>query len=257
MALGWGDLLLLGGTQLLSGFMQSGAAKEAGQLQAGAALMGIEEQRRQFDRVQEILKPYVSAGEQALTGFTPYQTLGTEALAQQRALSGLAGPEAQAAAVRGIETSPLFLANVRQGEEALLQRASATGGLRGGNLQAALAQFRPQMLGQAIAQQYERFGGLAGAGFGASQRLAELGQASAAGVGTAGSSMASNVSNLLQQQGAAQAGSALGQAGAFQGLLNLPTGLIGAQIGAGGRMGLGFGSLFGRGTPAVTNYPGA
>lgn len=246
MALGWGDLLLLGGTQLLSGFMQSGAAEEAGQLQAGAALMGIEEQRRQFDRVQEILKPYVSAGEQALTGFTPYQTLGTEALAQQRALAGLAGPEAQAAAVRGIETSPLFLANVRQGEEALLQRASATGGLRGGNLQAALAQFRPQMLGQAIAQQYERMGGLAGAGFGASQRLAELGQASAAGVGTAGSTMATNVSNLLQQQGAAQAGSALGQAGAFQGLLNLPAGLIGAQIGAGGKPVLGFGSLFGR-----------
>jgi hypothetical protein len=205
MALGWDDLLLLGGTQLLGGYMQSSAASEAGQLQSAAALAGIEEQRRQFDRIQQILAPYTQAGQQALGGFTPYQTLGTEALAQQRALAGLAGPEAQAAAVRGIETSPLFQANVRQGEESLLQRASATGGLRGGNIQAALAQFRPQMLGQAISQQYERMGGLAGAGFGASQRLAELGQASAAGTGTAGSTMATNVSNLLQQQGAAQA----------------------------------------------------
>lgn len=246
MALGWDDLLLLGGTQLLGGYMQSSAAREAGQLQSAAALAGIEEQRRQFDRIQQILAPYTQAGQQALGGFTPYQTLGTEALAQQRALAGLAGPEAQAAAVRGIETSPLFQANVRQGEESLLQRASATGGLRGGNIQAALAQFRPQMLGQAISQQYERMGGLAGAGFGASQRLAELGQASAAGTGTAGSTMATNVSNLLQQQGAAQAGAALGQGGAYQGLLNLPAGLVGAQIGAGGRMGLGFGSLFGR-----------
>jgi hypothetical protein len=246
MALGWTDLLILGGSQLLSGIMGSNAAEEAAGLQAGAAAAGIEEQRRQFDRIQEILKPYVQAGQQALPGFTPYQTLGTEALAQQRAIAGLAGPEAQAAAIQGIESSPLYQAQVRQGEEAMLARASATGGLRGGNLQAALAQFRPQMLGQAIESQYNRFGGLAGAGYGASQRLAELGQASAGGTAAAGSTMATNVSNLLQQQGAAQAGGALGQAGAFQGLMNLPAGLIGAQIGAGGKMGLGFGSLFGR-----------
>ncbi len=244
MALGWGDLLLLAGSQLAGGYMQSRAAGKAAGIQGAAAEAGIEEQRRQFDRVQQILAPYTITGMQALEGFAPYQALGTEALAQQRAISGLAGPEAQAAAVRGIETSPLFQANVRQGEEALLQRASATGGLRGGNLQAALAQFRPQMLGQAIESAYGRFGGLAGAGLGATQRLAELGQASAAGVGTAGSSMSANVSNLLQQQGQAAAGGALGQAGAYQGLFNLPAGLIGAQIGSGGRMGLGFGSLF-------------
>ena len=206
MALGWDDLLLLGGTQLLGGYMQSSAASEAGQLQSAAALAGIEEQRRQFDRIQQILAPYTQAGQQALGGFTPYQTLGTEALAQQRALAGLAGPEAQAAAVRGIETSPLFQANVRQGEESLLQRASATGGLRGGNIQAALGQFRPQLLSSLIEQQYGRLGGIAGAGLGVTGDIFSKGQASATGQAAAGIQSASNIGNLLANQAAATAG---------------------------------------------------
>ena len=86
----------------------------------------------------------------------------------------------------------------RQGEEAILQQASATGGLRGGNVQAALSQFRPQVLNSLIEQQYNRLGG-----------LATLGQASAAGQGAQGMASASNIGNLLANQGAAIAGGQL------------------------------------------------
>jgi hypothetical protein len=163
---------------------QAKAAEAAGQIQAGASESAIAEQRRQFDVLTELLRPYVEAGQPALQG--------------QQALIGLRGAPEQQAAISGLEQSPFFQSAVRQGEEALLQRASATGGLRGGNIQAALAQFRPQMLESQIAQQYERLGG-----------LTSLGQRSAAGQGAAGMETAGSIGNLLAQRGAALAGGQL------------------------------------------------
>ena len=52
------------------------------------------------------------------------------------------------------------------------------------------------------------------------------------------------IARLQAERGAALAGGELGQAKAFSGLLNLPAQVLGAQYGAGGKLGLGFGSLF-------------
>jgi len=212
-------LIAVGGN-LLSSSMQADAASEAAGAQSGAAQAGIDEQRRQFDEIQRLLAPYVQAGQPALAGM--------------QNLIGLGGAQAQQQAIAGIEQSPLLQALTRQGEEAILQRASATGGLRGGNVQAALAQFRPQMLQQALEQQYSRLGG-----------LTSLGQQSAARVGTAGMNTGVNVGNLLQQQGAAQAGGALGSAAPFAQLAQIPGQLAGLQMATGRNV---FGGLFG-GTP--------
>jgi hypothetical protein len=208
--------LIVGGSQLVGNMMQADAASEAAGIQAGASEAGIVEQRRQFDALQALLKPYTEAG--------------LPALQQQQALLGLQGPEAEQAAIERIRGGETFQALAQQGEEALLQRDSATGGLRGGNIQGALAQFRPALLKQAIEQQYGRLGG-----------MTSLGQQSAAGVGTAGMQTGTNVANLLAQQGAARAGGELGEAKAFSGLFNLPAQVLGFQYGAGGKAGLGFG----------------
>lgn len=210
--------LIVGGSQLIGGMMQADAAGDAAGAQVAASQAGIEEQRRQFNLVRELLQPYVA--------------VGTPALQQQQALIGLQGPQAQEQAIAGLEGSPLFQARVRQGEEALLQRASATGGLRGGNIQAALAQFRPQMLQQEIETQYGRLGG-----------LTSLGQQSAAGVGTAGLQTGARVAGLYGDIGAAEAGSELAQGKAMAGLFNLPAQFLGMQYGA--KVGTpGFGSIF-------------
>jgi hypothetical protein len=103
----------------------------------------------------------------------------------------------QAAAVSRIEGQPMFQSIARQGEDAILQNASATGGLRGGNTQGALARFRPQLLNQFIQEQYARLAG-----------ITELGQNAAAGVGSAGLTTGANIGNLLTQQGLAQAAGA-------------------------------------------------
>jgi hypothetical protein len=129
---------------------------------------------------------------------------------------GLSGAEAQAAYVAQQEQSPIFQALARQGEEAMLQQASATGGLRGGNVQGALAQFRPALLNQFLTQQYDRLGG-----------MTSLGQQSAAGVGTAGMQSATSIAGLLGEAGAARAGSALGVGQALSGPFNLASSLGG------------------------------
>lgn len=191
------------------GASKSGKASgKAAEAQSEASQAGVEEQRRQFDKLVELLSPYTKAGEGALS-------------AQQNIL-GLGGAQAQQAAISGIEQSPYFQSTARQGESAILQNASATGGLRGGNTQGALAQFRPQLLNQLVQQQYQNLGG-----------ITALGQNSAAQQGNAGMQSASNIGNLLAQGGAAQAGGIIGQANAQNQLISNLIGIGGAAYGAG------------------------
>lgn len=165
----------------------AGAARSAGAAQERAAQLGVDEQRRQFDSMRDLLSPYVKAGDPALQAI-----MGA---------AGLLGPGSQQEFADQQSQSPMFQALARQGEDAILQNASATGGLRGGNVQGALGQFRPALLNQFIEQQYGRLSG-----------IAQMGQNSAAGVGMAGMQTGNNIANLLGQQGAAQAGAQLGVA---------------------------------------------
>ena len=209
-----------GGASLLSSRSaarsQSRAARGAAQAQTQAAELGIEEQRRQFNEISRILAPYVNTGTQARLGLMPYEAAGRNALTQQQALTGLLGPEAQQEAINQIAQSPLLESQIQQGEQALLQNASATGGLRGGNVQGALAEFRPQLLNQAIQQRYGQLGGLSSMGANITQNLYSQGQASAVRQAGAASGLGSNVANLYGQMGTAQAGGILGQARAAQ-----------------------------------------
>lgn len=185
-------------------------AERAAATQAAMSEQSIAEQRRQFDKLVELMSPYVTAG--------------TGAMAGQQALIGLQGGEAQRQAIEGLAQSPEMQALIQQGENAMLQQASATGGLRGGNVQAALAQFRPQVLSALINQQYGRLGG-----------LSQMGQASAAGQASAGMGMASNVGELLGQKGAALAGGQMAKAGvarqAFGDILAIGGTILGAGKG--------------------------
>jgi hypothetical protein len=189
------------GSAIIGAGVSISASKKASKAQIQAADRTADEQRAAREEMRAYLAPYTSAG--------------TPALQAQMAALGLAGPEEQQAYVSQQEQSPIFQALARQQEEAILQNASATGGLRGGNVQGALAQFRPALLNQFLDQQYERLGG-----------LTRLGQASAAGVGASGITSATNIGQAYTQAGQAQAGGILGQANAF----NQAIGTIGGQL---------------------------
>lgn len=111
------------------------------------------------------------------------------------ALIGLNGTGAQQDAINGLLASPEYTTGVAQGEDAILQNASATGGLRGGNTQNSLARFRSDLLANTITSKYNQLGG-----------LTSLGQNAAAGVGNNGLSVANSIGQLLGDQGAAVAG---------------------------------------------------
>lgn len=163
--LNWGAIGKAG-VGLLGGLASAGAQGSAAQQASG-----IQQQAAQAGQAQ----------------LAPYATAGTGALSAQQDLLGLNGPEAQAKAIAALQASPQFTAQQQLGENRILANASATGGLRGGNVQAALAQFSPALLSQVINDQYGRLGGLTNTGL----------------------SAAGGVSNLIQQGGAAQAGGAL------------------------------------------------
>ena len=206
----WVAAAVAGGTIVggyLSSKSQKDAANTAANAQSEASQAGIDEQRRQFDQIQQLLSPYVTAGNGALAG--------------QQNLLGLNGNDAQQAAINGIQASPQFTALQQQGNNAILANASATGGLRGGNVQGALAQFSPALLSQLIQQQYSNLGG-----------LTSIGQNAAAGVGNAGLQTGNNITNLLGQQGSAQAGAALAAGKANSQFVNSLTGAFGTFMGS-------------------------
>ena len=227
--------IAVGGATLVSGLAQADAAQSASETQAGASQAGIEEQRRQFEAVQKLLQPYVQAGTGAISQLQPFQQVGQQAFQQQQALAGLLGPDAQQQAIAGISGGEQFKALEQQSRESLLSSASATGNLRGGDIQGALAQFRPRLLQEEIDRQYARLGGFTNAGLGVSEQLYRGGQASATGQASQAQALGGNISNLLAQQGAAQAGGQLAQGKAFGAIPQAISGGLGLFSGLGGK----------------------
>jgi hypothetical protein len=175
--------------------MASSGASKAARAQQQSDAAGIAEQRRQFDLTRSDFAPYMDAGKAALPGIED--------------LMGLNGNDKASAAIAALQASPAYQSLYNNGLETVLQNASATGGLRGGNAQNSLAQFGRDTLSQVISDQFGRLGGLAGIGQGATGSVAGLGQSSA-----------DNIAALLQASGNAQASSSLTNAGIWSGVLN-------------------------------------
>ena len=191
----WGGVLktaapLLG--SVAGGLIQSNAAGKAAGAQTAAAQTAAA-------AIQKALAPYQQGGAASLGG--------------QLDLLGMNGAEKQQAAISGIQASPAFTSMQQLGENRILANASATGGLRGGNVQGALAQFSPALLSQLIDQQYSRLGGLTG-----------IGANAAAGVGSA-------QANAQTQIGSAQAGQALANGSALTNVLGSGLGVLGQYLG--------------------------
>lgn len=206
----WVAAAVAGGT-LAGGYLssrsQKDAANTAASAQSDASAAGIAEQRRQFDAIQSLLSPYVNAGTGALTG--------------QQNLLGTNGTAAQQSAISALQASPAYTSQLQAGQDAILANASATGGLRGGNVQAALGQFSPALLAQTIQNQLAGLGG-----------LSSLGQNAAAGVGNAGLATSNQITSLLGQQGQAQAGAALAAGKADSQFINSAFGALGNFVGS-------------------------
>lgn len=180
---------------LLGGGSQKKAINQATAAQVDAYNKGIAEQRRQYDQTRQDFAPYVGAG--------------TAALPKIMDLLGLNGPDKAQAAIDALKQSPVFTSLYDTGKEAVLQNASATGGIRGGNTEGALANFGANTLSSVLTDQLSRLGGLAGLGEGATDSVAGFGQNTAAAV-----------TKLLGDIGGANASKFLAKGGITAGMWN-------------------------------------
>lgn len=175
---------------IVGGILGASASKKAAKAQTANFKLGIDEERRQYDTTRADLMPWLQGGQQALGGLLD--------------IVGLNGADKQQASITGIQNSPLFQSEYRQGTEAILQNAAATGGLRGGNTQHSLFNLGSDLLAQEIERQYAKLGGISGAGAQTGATLGGIGQ-----------NAANAIAGLFGNIGQAKAGGILGQAAGY------------------------------------------
>lgn len=195
------------GSAVIGGVVQSKASKRAVGAQTEASDAAIAQQESSFNRLQTSLKPYTEGGGQAFAGLLD--------------MMGASGPEAEQAQIAQIEGSPEFKALIRQGEQGILQSASATGDLRGGNVKDALSKYRPQVLSGLINERFNRF--LQGSQFG---------QSSAAGVGTGALQTGQGISKTLINRGEAIGQGAIARGNQTAGLISAGGQALGQYFGS-------------------------
>ena len=194
-----GTATVLGGLASVAGAgMQASAARDATRAQTDAANRQIDLQREVYDDQTQRFAPFLDAGTNALSAYQSELGLGARPM--------IDGQEYQ-----GISMSPAAQFALGQGVDAIQSSAAARGGLRSGNALQSLEQLRFGMAAQDRDNQLNRLYGLAG-----------MGQSSAGMQAQAGNAYASGASNALANLGDAQAAGSIAQGNAWnQGLGDL------------------------------------
>lgn len=164
---------------LVGGSKQKKASRKAEAALIAAYEKGIAEQNRQFDQTRE--------------DYAPARNLLAPSVSGLADLVGVNGVDAQALGLDAVRNSPIMAALLRSGEEGIIQNASATGGLRGGDTQRSLADFRADTFSNELQSQMQRLAGLTGIGMGATDSVANF-----------GANKANALTNLFAQQGGAR-----------------------------------------------------
>lgn len=168
----WG-LLAMGAATLGGALLQSKGNKEAAATQVAGNQAAIQSQENMFNQSLALNQPYRDAGQGAIQG-----------------LQSLTDPAQRAQMLSGYYDSAEFQGMQAQNEEQQLRNAAATGGVRGGANQAAMATIAPQMGQQYLSGLQNQFTGLANMGMGAASQ------------GAQGAQMFGQQQSALQQQSA-------------------------------------------------------
>jgi hypothetical protein len=136
------------------------------------------------------------------TDEAPYTGFGSASIGGLGDLLGLNGPDAAAKAIAALKASPMYQSLYNTGQESVLQNASATGGVRGGNTQGALYELGSNTLSDVIQNQIKNLFGGASLGQQATGQLGNLNQQGANNIASGYTSIGNALSNktLGQQQ---------------------------------------------------------
>jgi len=186
---------------LFGGGAQKKAANQAMQAQTAALNRAIDIGNQQFQQTRSDYMPYTQAGTAAIGDLSALLGLGGLGGVSETGATQ-AGRDRQADAIAQLQQGPLYQSLYRNGEEALLQNAAATGGLRGGNAQRGLADFGSDVLANVYQNQLANLNTVAGLGLGATGSVASF-----------GANNANNAAGLTTQIGQAQANNYLTRGG--------------------------------------------
>lgn len=163
------------------------AVNKATDAQIAGIDKAIGEQRREYDT--------------ARADFKPYMDFGTASLGPLGDLLGINGNDKAAAAIASLKASPLYQSLFSNGQEALLQSASATGGLRGGNLEGASLDFGRDTLSSVIQNQIRNLFGAQSVGSGATGAVTDVGTHTADNISSGYTSIGNaNFNRILGKQ---------------------------------------------------------
>ncbi len=146
---------------IFGGNSQKKAADQAAKLQYDANMAGLDETRRQFDSTKAM--------------YAPVTDLLAPSAKKLGDLTGLNGNDALMAAILGVKTDPRYTSLINNGRDEQLARASATGGLRGGNFEDASQRFGADTLSSELQRQIAEQAGIVGLGTGSAGAVGAFG----------------------------------------------------------------------------------
>ncbi|MGL6012826.1 MAG: hypothetical protein ACRC0J_15215 [Shewanella oncorhynchi] len=176
---GLGDILS-GVGSVLGFFGKKDSANQAAQLQSDAINRQLNMQQKAYDTTRKDMQPYLGAGTAGLGEALSALGLGVGGNAQQQAY------------LDKIKNGALYRTLAQAQDDAILQNASATGGLRGGNTQRSLSTERANLLQGIDERQQQKY-----------MNLAQMGQNTALGSASQNSSNASAMNQLIGNQAGA------------------------------------------------------
>lgn len=141
-------------------------------------------------------------GIRASTGsLSPYSNAGAQATELELALSGAAGPEAQAEAYANFQESPGQKFLRERQEQSLLRNAAATGGLQGGNVLTALQEQAQGIASQDLQRQVANLQSISGRGLQAAGQIGSLKTQAGMARGQTSANINSKLADLSQRTG--------------------------------------------------------
>jgi len=208
-----GSAVIGGYTSNKASKIQANAARDASQLQSDAGIRAAEiqreianatiaEQRRQFNRNEQLQKPFYNAGVGALNQLVPLASNYTPFGMEQ------------------FEADPGYSFRMDEGMKALERSAAARGGLLSGSAMKGIQRFGQGLASEEYTNAFNRYQTERQARLNPLQSLTGMAQTSTGQLGQAGQTMASNVGELGMQAANARASGYVGGANALTSGMN-------------------------------------
>lgn len=225
---GLGAALSAGGS-VLGGIFGGKGASSAAKAQAQAQQQALQLQQNEFNQISGAAQPFLSGGTGAFEQIRRLLGLGDSntgvAVGGSPAYSA---EQQQQGALDNLKDSPLFKGAYQTGVDSILANASATGGLRGGDVNNSLANFSSGLFSNVYQNNLSNLFSAAG-----------VGQNALGALSGAGQNFANQSSNILGNIGNANATQAAAPYAALQNIFSGLGSAAGSYFGGGGSGGSG------------------